>query len=77
MWAVISTKIAPSHKEIFVITLLCIYFVFQVAMGNVYQVKNHNDMNQDLTNSEYHCKLVEGRKMPDKDFDVTLPYGKM
>ena len=35
-----------------------------------------SDMDQDLRNSEYQSKVVDGRVLPNKDFNVTLPYGK-
>ncbi|XP_052057851.1 poly [ADP-ribose] polymerase tankyrase-like isoform X2 [Mytilus californianus] len=52
------------------LALLC-----QVALGKTCEVDTVDDMETDLTDSDYQCKRVDGNKIPNKDFDVTLPYG--
>lgn len=47
-----------------------------MALGKTCEVDTADDMETDLTDSDYQCKRIDGSKIPNKDFDVTLPYGK-
>lgn len=52
------------------LALLC-----QVALGKSCIISNLQDLDTDITDSDYNSKDVDGNMVPDKDFDVTLPYG--
>ena len=52
------------------LALLC-----QVALGKNCLIESHDELDTDISDSDYQSKEIDGNMIPDEAFDVTLPYG--
>ena len=50
-------------------------FLIQVALGNVKEDIDAN-IEVDLLQSEFNSLHIQGRTVPDQNWDVAVPYGK-
>ena len=50
-------------------------FCIQIALGNVKEDVDAN-IEVDLLHSEFNSLHIQGRTVPDQNWDVAVPYGK-
>ena len=52
------------------------FFPIQIALGNVKEDVDAN-IEVDLLHSEFNSLHIQGRTVPDPNWDVAVPYGKI